>query len=95
MEPVLISYLGIPVLPVYCPALQAGKKFIQLPIHGYTGGSQSESDIAIESSSSSKVSDTESDTTINGPLVDLAGFNKSSLKRFAQFSAITNQHTVR
>ena len=60
-----------------CFKKQAGKKFIQLPIHGYTGGSQSESDIATESSSSSKVSDAESDTTINGPLVDLAGFNKS------------------
>ena len=67
-----------------CFKKQADKKLIQLPIHGYIGGSQSEndSDIATESSSSSKVSDTESDTTtINSPIVDLAGFNKSSLKQ--------------
>ena len=66
-----------------CFKKQAGKKLIQLPIHGYIGEPQSESgsDIATESSSSSKVSDTESDTTtINGPLVDLGSFNKSSLK---------------
>ena len=56
-----------------CFKKQAGKKLIQLPIHGYIGEPQSESgsDIATESSSSSKVSDTESDTTTRVALINL------------------------
>ena len=65
-----------------CFRQQADKKLIQLPIHGYIGGPQRENDSSIATDSnkcSRKDSDTGSDTTIHGPIVDLAGFNKSSL----------------
>ena len=65
-----------------CFRQQADKKLIQLPIHGYIGGPQRENNSGIATDSnncSRKDSDAGSDTTIHGPIVDLAGFNKSSL----------------
>ena len=63
-------------------SMQADKKLIQLPIYGYIGGPQRENDSGIATDSnncSRKDSDAGSDTTIHGPIVDLTGFNKSSL----------------
>ena len=80
-----------------CFKKQADKKLIQLPIHGYIGGSRSEngSDIATESSSSSKVSDTESDTTtINSPIIDLLALTNLHSNKIKMCLVLSNYKPV-